>query len=345
MLQTEIKNSDGSFVILNDHEARQVQLNQERANALGYEINITSLTAIAKRITDQKFYQIKPSDYVPVAVGEGAWSSEIVTYRQYEIGGDFETGIVNTASNDSRIAQMDTGIDSVTVPVTNWAKTVGWSVFELQQASKAGNWDIVTAKEMSRKKNWDLGIQKTAFVGLQSNPDVYGLLTQPDVNSNTGLITQYISAMNAAQFNTFLEGIIGAYQTNNAFTCMPTHFIIPQLDYNGLISFPDAAFPLKTKLEILQDNLRAITLNPNFMIRPLAYADEVNNVAVTGLNKNRYTLLNYDPTSLRMDIPVDYTNTMANTFNGMQFENTGYGQFTGARAYRPLEMLYFDFAT
>lgn len=43
-----------------------------------------------------------------------------------------------------------------------------------------------------------------------------------------------------------------------------------------------------------------------------------------------------------MDIPVDYTNTMQNTLNGFSFQNVGYGQYSGAVAYRPLETLYFD---
>jgi hypothetical protein len=60
------------------------------------------------------------------------------------------------------------------------------------------------------------------------------------------------------------------------------------------------------------------------------------------LNKNRYTLLSYDEDSLRMDIPVDYTNTLQNTVNGFNFQSAAYGQFTGLKAYRPKEMLYFD---
>ncbi len=83
-------------------------------------------------------------------------------------------------------------------------------------------------------------------------------------------------------------------------------------------------------------------MNPNFQILPVAYADKTNNADVTALNKNRYTLLRYDEDSVRMDIPLDYTNTMANTINGMNYQNAGYGQFTGVKAYRPLEMLYFD---
>ncbi len=342
MLQTEILNDDGKPVILNDREERVVNHNQQILNSLGYEVNLTSLTAISKRITEQKFFQVAPADYMPIVVGEGTWSAELLTYRSFQLGGDFETGIVNTGSDDARLARADAGVDSITVPITNWIKEIGWSIFDLQMASKSGNWDLVTAKERARKMNWDLGIQRVAFLGLQSNTNVYGLLTQPDVNNNTGLITGYINAMNATDFNALLAQIIGDYQTNAVYTAMPTHFIIPQTDYNGLASFPDASFPLKTKLDLLLEAFKVITMNPNFKILPVAYADKANNSTVSGLNKNRYTLLRYDPDSIRMDIPLDYTNTMANTINGMQYQNAGYGQFTGVKAYRPLEMFYFD---
>lgn len=343
-LQTEIMNDDGKPIILNDREERMVIHNQQICNSLGYQVDITSLTAISKRVVEQKFYKTKPSDYMPVQVGQGTWSAELLTYRSFSLGGDFETGIVNTDSDNARNASADAGIDSITVPITNWAKDISWTIFQLQLASKSGNWDLITAKEVARKTNWDLGIQRTAFLGLQGNAAVKGLLTQSDVTSNTALITKYISSMTSAEFNTLIQGLIAAYQINNSYTAMPTHFIIPTTDYNGLASFPDATYPLKTKLEILRDAFRTITMNPSFEILPIAYANKLQNADVSGLNKNRYTLLNYDADSVRMDIPLDYTNTMANTINGMNYQNVGYGQFTGVKAYRPLEMLYFDFS-
>ncbi len=61
-----------------------------------------------------------------------------------------------------------------------------------------------------------------------------------------------------------------------------------------------------------------------------------------GLLGSVYSLYNYDEESLRMDIPVDYTNTLANSIDNFSFQNVGYGQFTGVLAYRPLELMYFD---
>lgn len=341
-MKTQILNSKGEAIVLNDAEAKQVKRNQEIVNALGYEIDITTLTAISKRVVEQKFFTVMPADYLPVAVGNGAFSSEILTYREFDIAGDFETGLINTGTDNSRLANTDTAIDGVKVPVMNWAKQASWNLIELRMAAQSGNWSLVTAKEKSRKRNWDLGVQRTAFLGLQNNSAVKGLLTQSDVTANTSLITALLSGMSAADYATFVAGVVAAYRVNNNYTAQPTHFIIPETDYNGLATPFSSTYPNVSKLAYLKQAFAEITMNNDFKILPLAYAAKANNAAVSGLNKNRYTLLNYDEDSVRMDIPVDYTNTLQNTVNGFNYQSAAYGQFTGVKAYRPLEMLYFD---
>ncbi|WP_299074742.1 major capsid family protein [uncultured Paraglaciecola sp.] len=348
MEKTQILNDKGEPVVLNAQERSranvlQAQYNNELRNTLGYEVDITTLTTISKRVVEQKFFTIPFADYMPVRVGEGAWASEILTYRDYAIGGDFGTGVVNTGNAKSRLAEVDSAINSIKVPILNWAKQINWTFMDLQIASRSGNWDIVTSKEKSRKKNWDLGIQKIAFLGMEGYAETNGLLTQSDVTANTSVITKYIKSMTAAEFDTFVQNVVSAYRTNAVNTAYPTHFIIPETDYVGLAAPVSATYPNVTKLEYLTRAFQMVTMNPNFKILPVAYADQANNADITGLNKNRYTLLNYDEDTIRMDIPVDYTATLQNTINGFNFENVGYGQFTGVKAYRPREVIYFDF--
>lgn len=349
---TNVAGSDGNPIILNQQESYQAirlqKIFDETAgqmfnNSLGYEVNITTLYAISKRVVEQKFATIMPADYMPLRVGENAWSDNILTYRDYALGGDFEAGNINTGQANSRLANADAGVDSLVNPVINWAKQVNWSFAELKMAARSGNWDLVTAKERARKKNWDLGIQRIAFLGSTTNASVLGLLTQSGITTNTSLITGNINAMNAAAFASLVEGLIGDYRSNCNFTAWPTHFIIPELDYDGLQTLVPGTvgtYPVPM-LKYLEDAFKAATRNQNFKILPCFYADKVNNSTVSGLNTNVYTLLNYDEDSLRMDIPVDYTNTLQNTINGFQFQNVGYGQYTGPLAYRPLEIMYF----
>ena len=206
-MKTQILNSKGEPIVLTPQElAHAAALQREfRAkelhNSLGFEINITTLTAISKSIVEQKFFEIAPADYVPVRVGQNAWSTQITTYLDYSIAGDFETGNVNTGTNNSRMAEADAGVSSVNNKVVNWMKGITYSMFELKQAALSGNWDLVTSKERSRKKNWDLGIQQIAFWGSKSDTNVNGLLTLPGVASNTSLITVPISTMTATQIS------------------------------------------------------------------------------------------------------------------------------------------------
>lgn len=347
--QPTILNSKGEPIVLNAMEKAGVdywqrQLNERFANALGYEVNITTLTTIMKKITEQKFFEIAPADYLPVRVGEGAWSSNLTTYRSFNMADEFETGIVNTGAGNARQATADAGVDSLNIKVYNWAKTIGWSIFDLELAAKSGNWDIVSAKEKARKLNWDLGIQRVAFLGARglnalSGGTCQGLLNQAGVNVNTAVITKAIKSMTTTELKTFQAAILEAYRANNNRTAWPTHFIIPESDYNGLAAQASADFPIKSVLQLLEEAFQVMTRNKNFKVLPLAYGD----TAYSGFSYQQYVLLNYNEESVRMDVPVDYTNTLANSLDNFNFQNSGYGQFTGVLAYRPLEMLYFQY--
>lgn len=340
-MQTKILNALGKPIVLNDFEARVAQMAAKMCNDLGFEVDTTSLTGISKKISVQKFFEVAPADYLPIRVGENAWSSNLLTYRSFAIADDFEKGIVNTGGNNGQLASADSGVDSLSIKVYNWAKNIGYTIMDLAQASKAGNWDLVTAKEQSRKKNWDLGIQKIAFLGAANDTSCLGLLNQAGITENTALIPQSLSSMAPIDLKQFLISVLQAYRSNAKQTAWPTHFIIPEADYVGLLAPSSADFPLKSILELLLESFKVVTGNPGFKILPLAYANKANN----SQGKNIYVLLNYDEESLRMDLPVDYTVTLANSINNFSLQNVGYGQFTGVLAYRPREMLYLTNTT
>lgn len=348
--QPVILNAKGQPVTLTPAERyhaewSQRQLNDRHKNALGYEISITTLTTIVKKITEQKFFEIPPADYLPIRVGEGTWSSNLTTYRSFDMADEFETGVVNTGGQNSRLASADAGVDSLNIKVFPWAKSIGWSIFDLEFAAKSGNWDLVSAKEKARKRNWDLGIQRVAFLGARGQgSNCLGLLSQSGITVNTAVITKAISSMTPAELKVFCAQVVEAYRSNNQRTAWPTHFIIPESDYNGLASQASADFPIKSTLQLLEEMFQVIVRKKDFKILPLAYADAAYHTDVASIaGKQVYTLLNYDEESLRMDIPLDYTNTLANSVDNFSFQNVGYGQFTGVLAYRPLEMMYFQY--
>jgi hypothetical protein len=327
----------------------QKLINERFGNALGYEVNITTLTTIVKKVSEQKLYEIAPADYLPIKVGEGTWSSNLTTYRSFDIADAFESGIINTGAANTRMSVGDAGVDALNIKVNNWAKSCGWSIFDLELAAKSGNWDLVAAKEKSRKRNWDLGIQRVAFLGARGQNSTggacLGLLNQAIGQFDTTLLTTKLSQMTYTQLATFQQAAVQAYRKNCNYTAYPTHLVIPESDFNGLAVQSSPQFPLKSVLALLEEGFQIITRNKNFKILPLAYADVANaggalpSQATTAM----YCFLNYDEESIRMDIPLDYTNTLANSLDNFMFQNAGYGQFTGVLAYRPAELYYFGY--
>ena len=83
--QPKILNSKGEEIILNSRETKLANSLERKLNALGYEIPITTLTTIMKKITEQKFFEVAPADYLPLRVGltvsKLAWSTWVETMR------------------------------------------------------------------------------------------------------------------------------------------------------------------------------------------------------------------------------------------------------------------------
>lgn len=351
--QPTILNSKGNPILLTRQEKHlaeyvQRQVNEKHCNSLGYEISITTLTTVLKKITEQKFFEVAPANYLPIVVGEGMWSTQLTTYRSFDLADAFETGIVNTGGQNSRLATADAGVDALNIKVFPWAKSIGWSIFDLEFAARSGNWDLISAKERSRKKNWDLGIQRIAFLGADGQNGAggacLGLLNQPGISVNTTVITQSISSMSTTQLKTFCAQVYEAYRSNNNRTAVPTHFIVPESDYNGMASTVSPDFPIKSILQLLEEMFQTITGKKDFKILSLAYGDAAYHSSIASIaGKQVYVLLNYDEESLRMNIPLDYTNTLANSLDNFSFQNVAYGQFSGVLALRPLELLYFTY--
>jgi len=310
--------------------------------ATGYQIAIDTLTYIKKQVSDQKFYTVAPADFIPVVVGDGAFSDQILTNRSYSNADDFESGNLRTGASDARLASVDVSVDGVVVPVINWGKTLGYTIFDVEQALRANNWDIIAKKHESRKKNWDLGIQKIAFLGSATDTRVPGLLTNPNINQNTSLITGYISQLGAAGLQTFVSTLIATYFANTNSTAMPNRFAIPYQDWTGMpVLTPGTVgtYPVPM-IEYLEKAFKMAVspMEKDFKIMPNAYCDAANNPA--GLHY--YMLYRDDAESIRMDIPVPFTTTQPNSLNNFAFQDVGYGQYTGTNVYRNLETLRFQ---
>lgn len=335
LINSELKNQIGGGA-----EMRFINANGSvDPTSLGFQIAIDTLTYIRKTVVEQHFYEVPFADFIPTVVGEGAFSQSILTNVTFSNADDFESGVIDTGSDNSRIATVDAGVAPKTVAVINWAKEIGYTVFDIEQALRASNWDIIEGKVRARKKNWDLGLQEIAFLGSKTNKNVTGLLTSAEVNVNTALITKPLSSMTAAELNAFAASFMSSFWTNSGSTRLPNNFVIPASDYLGLANTMSEQFPVKSKLEFLQEAFGK--MSPGFRITWTAYGDAAR-MATRGVNHARYAAYYFDPETIRMDIPVDFTTTAPNSLNNFSFQDVAYGQYTGVGIYRPLEVLYYD---
>ena len=153
--------------------------------------------------------------------------------------------------------------------------------------------------------------------------------------------------MDKTEFQAFLAAFIGAYYNNSQSTRYPDTFLIPSDDFNGLATAADETFPLKTKLERIKEVMHTYLMDGReAKVLPLAYAQKANNADYinSGTGFNRYVLYcRADSESIRMDIPNDFLTTVYDTVEGFFYSSAAYGSFSGVKAYRPREVLYFDF--
>lgn len=320
-------------------------------NATGYQIAIDTLTYLVKQVSEQKFYTVPFADFMPVIVGEGSFSESLLFNRSYSTAEDFEAGNIRQGNADARLSSADVAMDGVTQKTQFWAKGVNYTLIEIEQALRANTWDVIQGMHEARKTNWDLGLQITAFLGLATDSRYPGLLTNSAFTVNTAIITKYISSMTAAEFATFLPLFIQAYVTNTGSTAMPDTFLMPQTDYiacsqimvQNVIAAGTGTYVGMNLLDYLLMCFKRATQNQNFEIKSLYYADKTVNNSLRGLNKNYYALYRRDPKSIRMNIPVDFTVTQANSINNFQFQDVAYGQYTGVVSLRNLECLIFTF--
>jgi hypothetical protein len=340
--------------ILLNQKLRQHGYNNPEVRNSGYEIDINTLTAIKAQVTTQKFYKLgdlKPSDFIPINVGENAYASEALTYTSFQASGDWRKCIFDPATPMARVEKVDVVLEAVLTPYKYFMTSDSYNLIELNQAQKSGNWSLIEARELTMYELWRQAIQETAFQGIDG-VTISGLLNASGPTVDTDLMKAgsgglgiAIKDMNKDEFNFFLANIFSIYfgYTNN--TVLPDVFVLPTDDFLGLGAATSEDFPIKSKLTRMKEAFQEATSNPNFKILHSAYGQAEQMTAAGGslpVTHPRYALYRYDPTSLRMDIPIDYLSTAYDTIQGFEYQSNVYGQFSGVTFLRPKETVYFD---
>lgn len=313
------------------------------SNNSAYLQTIDTLTEISAKVLEQKFYTIKNiPDFVDIEEGRGGVAEEIMNWAVYDAVGNFEDGNFGSNVDFERTASADITMNKKMFYRQKWKKSITYNVMDLMQSDKARVVNTIEGKETARKRNFDLGLQETIFLGSKENENITGLLNNKEVNVNTTLITKLLSSMTAQEFNTVIAQLPNLFFDNTNNTVMYNRFIMPTADYNGLASQMSDQFPIKTKLEVLDEALKMVAAGygiNDFKILPCAYANKDKN----GQNLNIYALYNKNSDTLVYDLPLNYTTTAFNSINNFDFANIAYAMYGSVNLLRPKEMLYFTF--
>jgi len=310
----------------------------------GYQVLIDTLSYIRSEVIEQTFYTVPIAEFMPVDVGEAAWGSEIVQNISILTGGDFFAGDIGANAGQGKSAGVGSFLTPNRIPTQLWQKHTNWTTVEIKQAAALNKWDVISSRLSSLKENWDLGIQEMAFLGHPYISTMTGLINNSNVTINTSIITTPISDMSVAELKVLLAGLLDAYWSNSNNTVLPDTFLIPSSDYLGLGDFvgdTGVTNPLILKIEVIENMLKKMTRNEKFKVNMVAYCDSARN-ACRGITKNRYVLYRNDPKTLKMSIPIDINILEANTADGFNWSQGGYGQYSGVLVSRVPEILYLD---
>ena len=313
--------------------------NAAAVDTAGYEQLITTQEEIVAGVIGTKYYQLlgqSLADFVPMDVGRGAYAPAIFQYTSAYVGAPFEAGLVQPSEGLGINAKANIVIDGLTIKNNFWRMDYEVS-HEIIEMGKVGvqAFSIIEEKEKARKKIYDLGMQDVVFTGAGID-NVYGLMNQPTATVNTSLFAKDLKTMTATELSALVGSAIATYLANNDSTQLFNRMIIPTSDFValGVPSNPD--YPLKTKLQVIEDAFKQAGIS-DFKILHSKY----NETASTTGGK-RYVFYNKDADSIRMYIPKQYTPHALYPMNGIDFVSVAEAQFTGVQLLRPLEFLYAD---
>lgn len=321
--------------LFNSEELAVIDRNQALLNDLGYgDIDVTLLTQIEREVSQQKFYQIDPSLFVPFDTTQGGWADYITVLRNYSnADAEISTWERGVDADNARRNQVGVTLGSESLKIHNLAKMVSYSLFEMRSAMETGRWNIVTEKERARKRDYDLAVQKAVLLG---DSNFKGLLNQTGVASNTTILTKPISTMTSAEFRTFLGSVFAEYFKNSSMTVLPDTLAIAPSDFLGLGVAVDEQYPLvQSMLTRAREVFREVTGNPNADIKMLAYCEPEFNGGYY-----KYVLYRRDFDTLRVYQPYDYNVVQGATVDGMNYQNTAYARLSDVFVNRPKEMVY-----
>lgn len=307
-------------------------------NNPGIEMDITTTTQIMGRVLETNYYELngqKLSDFVPIEVGTGAFSTKLLQAAATAVGTDFKACLINPTAGALKLdGYTDIEVGNLEYPNNFFRDTYSITKEGAEIASRARiPFNVVEQKEKARKKKFDLGLQDAWFLGLDDGVS-FGLLNQPAAVTNTSFITKDLSAMTDVEFSTFVAGIRALYDNVTNSTAMFNRLLVPQQEYFKLDRIY-GEFGLSRR-GILDDVLKE---NGGKVV----YARYATGAGTGGVN--RYALYKHDPDYIEGFLPLPYTPSPLYAQGAFDMISNAMAQFVTPQVKRSNTLIYLDAVT
>ena len=305
-------------------------------NNPGIEMDITTTTQIMGRVLESNYYELngqKLSDFTPIEVGTGAFSTKLLQAAATAHGTDFKACLINPTAGALKLdGYTDIEVGNLEYPNNFFRDTYSVTKEGAEIASRAKiPFNIVEQKEKARKKKFDLGLQEAWFLGLGDGVS-YGLLNQPAAVTDTSFMGgKNLSEMTDDQFTVFVSKIRAYYDNVTNSTAMFNRLAIPQQEYFKL----DKIFGQYglSRRGILEDVLKETG-------GKIVYT-RYNTTAGTN-NGARYALYKHDPDYIEGFLPLPYTPSPLYAQGAFDMISNAMAQFVTPQVKRQNTLIYLD---
>lgn len=305
-------------------------------NNPGIEMDITTTTQIMGRVLESNYYELngqKLSDFVPIEVGTGAFSTKILQAATTSTGTDFKSGLIRPTGGALKLdGYTEIEVGNLEYPNNFWRDTYSVTKEGAEMASRAKiPFNIVEQKEKARKKKFDLGLQEAWFLGLGDGVS-FGLLNQPAALTDTSIMGgDNLSEMSDDDFADFVAKIRAYYDNVTNSTAMFNRLMVPQQEYFKL----DRVFGQfgLSRRRILDDVLKEVG-------GKIVYT-RYNSTAGTG-NGERYAIYRHDPDYIEGFLPLAYTPSPLYAQGAFDMISNAMAQFATPQLKRQNTLVYLD---
>lgn len=302
----------------------------------GIEMDITTTTQIMGRVLESNYYELngqKLSDFVPIEVGTGAFSTKLLQAAATATGTDFKSCIINPTAGALKLdGYTDIEVGNLEYPNNFFRDTYSITKEGAEIASRARiPFNIVEQKEKARKKKFDLGLQEAWFLGLDDGVS-FGLLNQPAAITDTSTLNgKNLSEMTDDEFSAFIATIRAYYDNVTSSTAMFNRLMLPQQEYFKL----DKVFGQfgLSRRSILDDVLKETG-------GKIVYT-RYNTTAGTG-GGARYALYKHDPDYIEGFLPLPYTPSPLYAQGAFDMISNAMAQFVTPQVKRQNTLVYLD---